>query len=158
MSALKRVDVSFNYLYSLLEDPWKSVWWQLQFIDITNNFIECDCNLLWLVNPSNVPEKLTLKRKIQGHCSRSLSSLFVQHFDLESLTMEKLDCDTEDDEIDDYDYLDRIVVKDRKKTKMPDYFTTPNYSTTRNDSTTRNINTPQNYFTSPRRRIRRSVF
>ncbi|GFT45811.1 hypothetical protein TNCV_1781481 [Trichonephila clavipes] len=71
--------------------------------------------------------------------------------------MEKLDCDTEDDEIDEYDYIDRIVVKDRKKTKMPDYFTTPNYSTTRNDSTTRNINTPQNYFTSPRRRIRRTT-
>ncbi|GFT36858.1 uncharacterized protein NPIL_91291 [Nephila pilipes] len=125
MPALKVVDVSFNYLYSLPEEPWKSIWSQLQFIDITNNFIECDCNLLWLVSGSNVSEIVTPRRRIKGQCSRSLPSLFVQHFDLDSLTMDNLDCDADDEEVEDYDYLDRIVVKNRKKTERPYYFTTP---------------------------------
>ncbi|CAL1265836.1 unnamed protein product [Larinioides sclopetarius] len=107
MPALRVVDVSNNFLYSMPEEPWKSVWWQLQVIDTSNNFVECDCELLWLVSNNTLMEKVTPKRRIKGQCSRSFSSLLVRHYDLDKLTKDKLDCIGDDDENDEYDYFHR---------------------------------------------------
>ncbi|KAF8795181.1 peroxidasin-like [Argiope bruennichi] len=107
MPALRVVDVSNNYLYSMPEEPWNSIWWQLQMIDVSNNFVECDCELLWLVSNSTLMENVTPKRRIKGQCSRSFPSLLVRHYDLAKLTVDNLDClgDDDDNEDDDDDYF-----------------------------------------------------
>ncbi|GBM98909.1 hypothetical protein AVEN_151468-1 [Araneus ventricosus] len=104
MPALRVLDVSNNFLYSMPQEPWNSVWWQLQVIDVSNNFVECDCELLWLVSNSTSMEMVTPRRRIKGQCSRSFPSLLVRHYDLGKLTEDQLDCD--DDENDEYDYFD----------------------------------------------------
>ncbi|GIY75523.1 hypothetical protein CEXT_765421, partial [Caerostris extrusa] len=58
----------------------RSVWKQLTFLDITGNFINCDCDLLWLLpilspaekNATTTPAPKPLSgQDIRGSCSQN---------------------------------------------------------------------------------------
>ncbi|KFM56502.1 Leucine-rich repeat and fibronectin type-III domain-containing protein 4, partial [Stegodyphus mimosarum] len=98
MSSLKYVDVSYNFLYSMPEKPWKSVWWKLEYISVTGNFVECNCDLKWMLSNSTSIFKKSEERVIKGTCSTTPPSLLSLNIDLDSILLEDyLMCKSQED-------------------------------------------------------------
>ncbi|KFM74221.1 Tsukushin, partial [Stegodyphus mimosarum] len=98
MPALRKVNLEKNFLYSMPDKPWAAIWKTLTYLDITGNFIECDCNLLWLLpilSPPTVNVTTTplLGQIIRGTCSRIMKpTLFATNYELVTLTRDRLLC------------------------------------------------------------------
>ncbi|GIX95103.1 uncharacterized protein CDAR_178531 [Caerostris darwini] len=80
MPALKIVNLSKNFLYSMPKEPWEAVFKKLTFLDLTGNFINCDCSLLWLLpilspadaNATSTPAPTPLPgQEIRGSCGQN---------------------------------------------------------------------------------------
>ncbi|GIX95101.1 uncharacterized protein CDAR_178521 [Caerostris darwini] len=103
MPSLKIVSLNKNFLYTMPGQPWAVVFKQLTFLDLTGNFIDCDCNLLWLLpilspaaaNATSTPAPKPLPgQDIRGSCSQNtqMPGHYAIEHRLTTLTRKDLMC------------------------------------------------------------------